>query len=76
MKINFESSKDSNETRTIHTISDNIEIMISNETNEIIEELFKSIFKRYQKGLEENMKGSEFIYDSVELLHYKYRKQA
>ena len=76
MKINFESSKDSNETRTIHTTSDNIEIMISNETDEIIEELFKSILKRYQKGLEENMKGSEFIYDRIELLHYKYTKQA
>ena len=76
MKINFESSKDSNETRTIHTTSDNIEIMISNETDEIIEELFKSILKRYQKGLEENMKGSEFIYDSIKLLHYKYTKQA
>ena len=76
MKINFESSKDSNETRTIHTTRDNIEIMISNETDEIIEELFKSILKRYLKGLEENMKGSEFIYDSIELLHYKYTKQA
>ena len=38
---NFISSKDSNdETRIIHTKSDNMEIMISSETDEIIEELF------------------------------------
>ena len=38
---NFISSKDSkDETRIIHTKSDNMEIMISSETDEIIEELF------------------------------------
>ena len=36
MTINFISSKDSNETRAIDTISNNIEIMIVNETAEII----------------------------------------
>ena len=30
MKINFISSKDSNETRTMHTTSESIEIMIGN----------------------------------------------
>ena len=37
------SFKDSNEIRTMHTKSDNIEIMIRNKTNEIIEELFDSL---------------------------------
>ena len=32
--INFISTKDSDETRTMHTKSDNIEIMIGNETDE------------------------------------------
>ena len=32
--------------------SDNIEIMIGNETNEIIEELLETFLKRYQEGLE------------------------
>ena len=50
--INFISSKpDSDETRTIHARSDNIEIMIGSETNEIMENLFKSLLQRYQKGL-------------------------
>ena len=36
MSINFMSSKDSEETRTMHTKSRNIEIMMGNETDEII----------------------------------------
>ena len=40
VRINFISSKDSNETRTMHTISDNIEIMMVNKTSEIIKKTF------------------------------------
>ena len=39
MNINFISSKDSDEIRTMHTKSNNMEIMMGNETDEIIEEL-------------------------------------
>ena len=74
MSINFISSKDSNETRTVHTKSGNIEMMIGNETNEVIEELFDSLLQKYQKGLEESMKGSKLIFDSVDLLYYKFLK--
>ena len=74
MVINFFSSKDSEETRTMHIKSDNIETIIGCETDEIIEVLFKSLLQRYQKGLEESMKGSEFIFDSVDLLCYKCHK--
>ena len=38
------SSKDSEEIRTMHSISDNIEILIGNETGEIIENLFDFFF--------------------------------
>ena len=75
MAINFVSSKDdSDEIRTMHTKSDNIEIMMGSETNEITEELFKSLLQRYQEGLEESMKGSEFVFDSAGLLEYKLNK--
>ena len=43
--------------------------MIGSETDEIIEELFKSLLQRYREGLEESMKGSEFGRDSVDLLY-------
>ena len=66
MAINFISSKaDSNETRTMHAKSDNIEIIMGNETDEIIEEPFKSLLEKHQEGLEESMKGIEFIFDRV-----------
>ena len=68
MEIQFFTSEDSNETRTMHTRSDDIEIMMGNEKDEIIEELFESLLKKYQKGLEESIKGSEFVFDSVDLL--------
>ena len=74
MSINFISFKDSDETRNMHTKSNNIEIMVGSETDEIIEELFKSLLQRYQEGLEKSMKGSEFTFDSVNLLHYHLQK--
>ena len=57
--------------RTVHSKGDNIEIMIGNETNETIDELFDSLLENYQKGLEESIKGSEFVFDSANLLHDK-----
>ena len=74
MAINCISSKDSDETRTMHTKSNNVEIMIGNETNEIIMELFKSFLQKYQEGLEESMRGSEFVYDRVNVLYYNLNK--
>ena len=61
MSINFISFKDSTETCNMHTKSNNIEITVGSETDKITEELFKSLLQRYQEGLEELMKGSEFI---------------
>ena len=74
MQINFISSKDSEETRTIHTKSHNIKIMMGNETNEIIEKLFGFLLQNYQKDLQESMTGSEFVSDSIDLLYYHLQK--
>ena len=74
MAIKFISSKDSDDTRTMHTKSNNVEIMIGSETDEIIEDLFESFLQKYQKGLEESMRGSEFVYDSVDVLYYNLNK--
>ena len=74
MAINFISSKDSDETRTMHTKSNNVEIMMGSETDEIIEGLFESFFQKCQEGLEESMRGSEFVYDSVDALYYNLNK--
>ena len=51
--INFISSKDDNdEERVMHSKSDNIEIMISDEVGEVIKKLFDSLKNRYQNNLQ------------------------
>ena len=74
--IHLISSKDSNETHTMDTGSDNMEIMIGNETDEIIEELFESLSQKYQEELEEPVKGSEFVFDSIDLLYCNLHKRS
>ena len=74
-EINFTSLKpDSNETRVMHTRSDNEEIMTGSDTDEIIKELFKSLLQRYQENLQEKMKGSDFEFDGVNFLYYDFNK--
>lgn len=48
--------------------------MMGNEIDEIIEELFEHLLQRYQEKIEKQMKGSEFVIDIVNLLHYKCHK--
>ena len=50
------------------------EIMMGSETKDIISELFKSLLQNYQEGLQESMRGSEFIFDSADFLYYHLRK--
>ena len=74
-EINFTSLKpESDETRSTHTKSDNTEIMIGSDTNEVIKELFKSFLQRYQERLQEKMRGSEFEFDGIHLLYYDFNK--
>ena len=58
----------------MHSKSDNIEIMKNDEVDEVIEQFFESLKKRHQNKLKESMKGSEFVFDYVDLLYYKCRK--
>ena len=58
----------------MHAKSNNIETMTGSETDEIIKILFASLLERYQEGLEKSTKGSEFIFDSVDLFYYKFHR--
>ena len=49
-------------------------MMMGNETDDIINKLFESLLQRYQEGLEETMKRSDFALDSVDLLYYHLHK--
>ena len=53
MQINFISSKDSEETRTMHTNSSDIKIMIANEQMRLSKKKFDSLLQNCQDGLEE-----------------------
>ena len=67
-------SKDDNDEECVmHLKCDNIEIMISDEVNEVIKRLFDSLKNRYQNNLE-SMRSSEFIFSYVQLLYYKCHK--
>ena len=74
-EIIFTSLKpDSDEIRIMHTKSDNKEIMIGSDTNEVIKELFKSFLQRYQEGLQEKMRGSNFAFEGINLISYDFNK--
>ena len=45
-----------------------------NDTNEVVDELFDSLRIRYQGILETSMEGSEFIFDSVQMMYCKCHK--
>ena len=72
--INFISSKDTEEERVMHSNSDNMKFTSWDDANEVVDELPKSLRSKYQEKLETSMKGSDFIFDSIQLLYYKCHK--
>ena len=74
-EISFISLKPgSDETRVMHTKSDNEEIMNGSDTDEIIKGLFESLLQKYEENLQEKMKGSDFEFDGVDFLYYDFNK--
>ena len=57
----------------MHSKIDNIEIMLNNEADEVIKELFDSLKNRSCNNLE-SMKGSKSVFDYIQLLCYKCHK--
>ena len=69
--INFISSKDVEEEFLMHSTSNNIKLTSCSDVNEVINELFPSLRSRYQDNLEKSMRGSDFIFYSVQRMHCK-----
>ena len=57
----------------MHSKSNNIKIMISDEADQVIKKLFDSLKNRYQNNLD-SMGGSEFVFNYVQLFYYKCHK--
>ena len=68
MHINFLSSNDTGEVRTVFVWSDNDEIRLGNETDDIIKRLINSFLNNYQKEELILRNGSSFVFESVGLL--------
>ena len=44
------------------------------KTDGIIEELSEFLLQKYQEGLEEKIRAREFVFDSIDLLHYNLQQ--
>ena len=65
------STKSFEETRTIYTKSEPVEVFMGSDTEHVI----NTLLQRFQRSQEtSNERGSEFISDSVELLHYHFQR--
>ena len=58
----------------MHSRIDNIKFTFYNDVDEVANELFESFRSRYQENVETSMRGSGFVFDSVQLLYYKCHK--
>ena len=74
MHINFVSSNDTGEIRTIFVWSDNEEIRLGNETDDIVKRLINSFLNNYQKEELILRNGSNFVFEGVGLLSYHIHK--
>ena len=67
---NFIFSIENDEECVTHSKSYNIEIIINDERNKFIKELFDSLKNRYQYNLE-SIEDSDFVFNYVRLVYYK-----
>ena len=67
-------SKDVEEERLMPSTSNNIKFTPYGDVNEVINDLFESLHSSYQGNLETSMRGSGFIFESVQLMYYKCHK--
>ena len=69
------STKSFEQTSTIYTKCEPVEIFMGSNTGEVIDRLFNTLLQRFQNAQEtSNERGSEFIRDSVELLYYHFQR--
>ena len=75
IEVNFISLRPgSDETRIMYTRSNNIVIMFGDDNDDITEQLFESLLKKYEENLQNKMRGSEFEFDGVNVLYYDFNK--
>ena len=68
------SAKNFEDTCTIYTKSEPVEIFMGSDTNDVIDRLFNTTLKRFQQGIKTSVEESEFTRESVGLLYYHFQK--
>ena len=58
----------------MHSSRSNIKFTLYSDANDVIDELSESLHSKYQVKLETLVRGSDFTFDSVHLMYYKYIK--
>ena len=74
MGVNCISSNDTGEIRTFYVNTYNEEVRYGNEPNDTINELLKSFLNNYQNEEKILRNGSNFVFESVDLLSYHIHK--
>ena len=75
MQNNFIPVRDFEDTRTIYSASEPVQIFMGSDTENIIDMLFNTILNRIQQAMEtSNERGSGFTHDSVVLLYYHFQR--
>ena len=54
--------------------SDSMKLTSYSEVNEVVNKLSKSLRSKYQEHLETSVKGSDYVFDSVQLMYCKCHK--
>ena len=67
--INFISSKVAEEQRIMHSRSNNVKLTSYNDADEVVDELFLVTSFKIPRNLETSMRGSDFIYDLVQMMY-------
>ena len=69
------SSKNFEETHPVYSAGDNIEIFMRSDTDEVIDILFDTMLQKFQEAKEKLFeRGSEFIFENVDLLYYYFHR--
>ena len=74
MQNNCISAKNFEDTRTIYTKSEPVEIFMGSDTNDVIDRLFNTTLKRFQQGIKASVEEIELNRESVGLLYYHFQK--
>ena len=74
MGVNFISANDTGEIRTFYVLSDNEEIRSGKKTPEIFSKLIKSFLSNYLEEEKILRSGSNFVFESVDLLSVHIHK--